>query len=229
MLWDGARGEVRPARSKEGSHDYRYFPEPDLPPLVLSSEWIETQRSALPELPQARQDRLVTELGLARADVEVLTASRALADYFEGVVQLHGDPKAAANWVMGEVLAILNATGVPIAEFRVRPADLAQLLNMIRDGVVSHTAAKKVFASMAETGRRPEQVAKEQGLVQVGDDAALERWIDEVIAAHPGEWQRFQGGERKLIGVLVGGVMKRSKGSADPRKVNQLLLARVGG
>ena len=229
MLWDAARGEVRPARSKEGSHDYRYFPEPDLPPLVLTANWIEQQRTALPELPQARQARFAAEYALPAYDVEVLTASRALADYFEAVARQHGEPKAAANWVMGELLAALKASDHSIAEFPVRPTDLAQLLNMVRDGLLSHSAAKKVFATMTSTGQRPEQVAADAGLLQVGDDAALQAWIDEVLAAHPSEWERFRNGEKKLMGVLVGGVMKRSNGSADPRKVNQLLLAMAGG
>src|SRR5690606_24626722 len=134
-----ARGEVRPARSKEQSHDYRYFPEPDLPPLILSTDWIERQRKELPELPRDRRERFRREYGLPDADIEVLTSSVQLADYFESVARKHGDPKPAANWVMGEVLAALKTSDTPFAQFRVRPADLAQLLNLVRDGVVSHS------------------------------------------------------------------------------------------
>jgi aspartyl-tRNA(Asn)/glutamyl-tRNA(Gln) amidotransferase subunit B len=228
MLWDGARGEVRPARTKEGSHDYRYFPEPDLPPLVLAPEWIEAQRRSLPEMPEARRGRFAAEYGLAPYDVEVLTASPGLADYYESVARASGDPKAAANWVMGEVLATLNQTGVPVQRFGVRPADLAQLIRMVRDGAVSSTAAKTIFRVMAQTGDRPEQVAEREGLLQVGDDAALAGWIDEVWAEHPEEARRYAAGERKLQGVLVGFVMKKSKGRVDPKKVNQLLAARAG-
>ena len=229
MLWDGAKGEVRPSRTKEGSHDYRYFPEPDLPPLILTREWIEQQRQAIPELPRARRDRFVTDYALAAYDADVLTASRSLADYYEGVARQHGDYKAAANWVMGEVLGALNTTGQTPDHFGVRPADLAQLLNMVRDGLVSHSAAKRVFARMVETGERPEQIAEREGLLQVGDTGQVSAWIDEAIARHAAEWERFRGGERKLLGVLVGAVMKLSRGSADPKLVNQLLLERSGG
>ena len=229
MLWDGARGEVRPARTKEGSHDYRYFPEPDLPPLVLAPDWIEEQRKALPELPAARRDRFATEYALAPYDVEVLTASPRLADYYESVARTSGDPKAAANWVMGEVMAAVNASGEEITHFRVRPADLAQLIRMVRDDKVSGTAAKTIFKAMAQSGDRPEQVAEREGLLQVGDDDALVGWIDEVLSENPEEARRYAAGEKKLQGVLVGLVMKKSKGRADPRKVNQLLAARAGG
>ena len=228
MLWDGARGEVRPSRTKEGSHDYRYFPEPDLPPLVLAKEWIEEQRKRIPELPADRRARLVAEYDLGEYDAEVLTASRATADYYEGVARQHGDPKAAANWVMGPVLEALKSTGQDLDHFSVRPADLAQLLNMVRDGLLSTTAARQVFARMVETGDRPEQIAEREGLLQVRDADALSGWVDEAIAKHPAEWERFRAGERKLQGVFVGTVMKLSKGSADPKRVNQLLVERAG-
>jgi aspartyl-tRNA(Asn)/glutamyl-tRNA(Gln) amidotransferase subunit B len=228
MLWDAARGEVRPARTKEGSHDYRYFPEPDLPPLLLSKGWIDQVKEDLPELPQARQARFAKQYGLGESDIEVLTASPGLADYFESVARQHGDPKSAANWVMGEVLAALNATGQKIEHFRVRPADLAALLNMVRDGTVSHSAAKRIFTRMVETGDRPEQIAEKEGLIQVSDVDAITNWVDEVLAENPNEAQRFRAGEKKLLGVLVGLVMKKSKGRADPKRVNQVLSERAG-
>ena len=228
MLWDGARGEVRPARSKEESHDYRYFPEPDLPPLVLSREWIEEIGKSLPELPQARQKRFAEEYSLPAGDIEVLTSSAALADYFEGVARQSEDPKAAANWVMGEVLAALKATEQGIARFSVRPADLARLIELVRDGVVSHSAAKRIFAIMVESGDPPAKIAEREGLLQVRDASELERWVDEVLAENPREAERFRGGEKKLLGVLVGQVMKKSRGRADPRQVNQLLSERAG-
>jgi aspartyl-tRNA(Asn)/glutamyl-tRNA(Gln) amidotransferase subunit B len=229
MLWDAVRGEVRPARTKEESHDYRYFPEPDLPPLVLSPEWIRMVREELPELPQAKQARFAAQYGLPSADIEVLTANAALADYFERVARHHADPKAAANWIMGEVLATLNASGTTITELRVRPEDLARLLDLVRDATVSHSAAKRIFARMVETGDRPDAIAEREGLLQVRDVDELARWVDEVLAEHPTEAQRFRSGEKKLLGVLVGLVMKKSKGRADPRRVNQLLSERAGG
>jgi aspartyl-tRNA(Asn)/glutamyl-tRNA(Gln) amidotransferase subunit B len=229
MLWDGARGEVRSSRVKEGSDDYRYFPDPDLPPLVLTKAWIDDIRSHLPELPSDRRARFAGEYGLPAYDIEVLTSSPRLADYFESVARPHGDAKVAANWVMGEVLAEINRTGAPLAEFRVRPADLARLLDMVRDGLISHSAAKRVFALMAESGERPEQIAEREGLTRVADDGPLRGWIDEVLAAHPAEAARYLAGERKLQGVLVGLVMKASGGRADPKRVNQLLVERTAG
>ena len=229
MLWDGARGVVRPARSKEASHDYRYFPEPDLPPLVLSKTWIDEQRRSLPELPAARRARFAVEYALAPREVEVLTSSVTLADYYEHAARAHGDPKTAANWVMGEVLAAVNAERLSLREFPVRPADLAQLLSLVRDGKVSHTAAKRIFSEMRRTGEPPAQVAEREGLLQEGSDDALGVWVDEVMAEHPEESRRFLAGERKLLGVLVGAVMKKSKGRADPKRVNQLLSSRATG
>jgi len=226
MLWDG--NAVRPARAKEGSHDYRYFPEPDLPPLILAPEWIEQMRHDLPELPAARRARFAAEYHLGDYDVEVLTANPRVADYYESVARGHGEPKAAANWVMGEVLATLKTSGDDISRFRVRPADLAALLGLVRDGVVSHTAAKQIFARMVDTGDPPAQIAERDGLVKVDDDAQLAAWLDEVIAENPNEAQRLRNGEKKLQGVLIGAVMKKSKGRADPRKLNQLLSTRLG-
>ncbi len=229
LLWDADRGTVRPARTKEGSHDYRYFPDPDLPPLRLTKEWIESVRGRLPELPDARRRRFAEEYKLGEYDVDVLTASPRISEYFESVARSHGDAKVSANWVMGEVLAALKNGGLTIDRFAVRPADLAKLLDMVRDGAVSHTAAKRVFALMAQSGDRPEQIAEREGLAQVGDEGQLAAWVDEVLAAQPAEWQRYVGGEKKLLGVFVGAVMKKSGGRADPRKVNQLLAVRARG
>jgi len=228
LLWDGARETVRTSRTKEGSHDYRYFPEPDLLPLVLDEKWVGDARKHLPELPDARKARLTQEFGITTVEVEQLTATPAVAEYFEAVARASGDGKAAYNWVMGEVLAALNATGVEISHFRVRPADLAQLLSLVRDGTVSHTAAQRVFALMVETGKPPAQVAADEGLSQVGDEDAIATWVDEVLQEHPEEANRYLAGEKKLQGVLVGFVMKKSKGRADPKRVNQLLSGRGG-
>ncbi|MEP6856967.1 MAG: Asp-tRNA(Asn)/Glu-tRNA(Gln) amidotransferase subunit GatB [Gemmatimonadales bacterium] len=228
LLWDGARETVRPSRTKEGSHDYRYFPEPDLRPLMLEAKWIDHTRKELPELPDARKTRLVQEYGISPTEVEQLTASPALSEYFEAVARASRDGKGAYNWVMGEVMAALRASGEEISGFKVRPADLAQLHNLVRDGTISHTAAKQVFARMVETGKQPAQIAADEGLLQVGDEAAIATWVDEVLAEHPEEANRYLAGEKKLQGVLVGFVMKKSKGRADPKRVNQLLSARGG-
>jgi len=226
LLWDGVRGEVRPSRTKEGSHDYRYFPEPDLRPLLLDEKWIEDERKNLPELPEARKLRLAQEFAISPTEVEQLMATPALAEYFEAVARASSDGKAAYNWVMGEVLATLRASGEDVALFPVRPADLAQLLNLVREGAISHTAAKRVFALMKESGKPAAQVAADEGLLQVGDEGAIASWVDEVLQEHPEEARRYLAGEKKLQGVLVGFVMKKSKGRADPKRVNQLLSTR---
>jgi len=228
LLWDGARDTVRPSRTKEGSHDYRYFEEPDLRPLLLDAKWIEHLGSELPELPDERKKRLAEEYGLSSVEVEQLTAHSDLAEYFEAVARASADGKASYNWVMGEVQAALHASGEEISRFRVRPADLAQMLNLVRDGTVSHTAAKRVFAKMVETGNPAAQVAADEGLLQIGDEGAIATWIEEVLQEHPEEATRYLGGEKKLQGVLVGFVMKKSKGRADPKRVNQLLSTRGG-
>lgn len=223
MLWDAARGAVRPARSKEQSHDYRYFPDPDLPPLVLDSDSVQRLRHSLPELPDALRARFSTHYKLNAAEVDAVTSSPLVARYFEGVARASGDARASANWVTGEVAAALNEDRVAIDRFSVRPGQLAELVTMVGDGRISHTAAKRVFATMRETGRPAGLVASEAGLLQVGDDDQLGSWIGEVIAEHPDEAARLKAGETKLTGVLVGAVMKKSQGRADPKKVNKLL------
>jgi aspartyl-tRNA(Asn)/glutamyl-tRNA(Gln) amidotransferase subunit B len=229
MAWDERAGDVRPARSKEGSHDYRYFPEPDLPPLILDQQWIERVGREMPELPDARRERYrASHVGLTDYDIDVLTSSVAVGDYFEQVARQSGDPKTSANWVLGEVLAALKASDQAIDHFTVRPADLAALILLTRDGTISTSAAKHVFAAMVETGDPPARIVDREGLRKVTDDAALTAWIDEVVAEHPDEAKRLFAGEKRLQGVLVGHVMKKSKGSADPKRVNQLLETRVG-
>jgi aspartyl-tRNA(Asn)/glutamyl-tRNA(Gln) amidotransferase subunit B len=227
LLWDAHRHEVRPARSKEESHDYRYFPEPDLRPLRLTKEWLTDVQSGLPELPASRRRRFVDALGLPAYDAEVLTASRHLADYYEEVASAHGDAKVAANWVMGEVQARLNDAGIGINECRVAPGQLAGLLDLVRAGTVSNSAAKVIFSKMFETGEDAAVIADREGLRQVGDDARLVAWIDQIVTEHPDEARRFAAGEKKLLGVLVGLVMKASGGKADPKKVNRLLSERT--
>jgi aspartyl-tRNA(Asn)/glutamyl-tRNA(Gln) amidotransferase subunit B len=229
MLWDANAGEVRPTRSKEGSHDYRYFPDPDLPPLVVPLERIDRVKRELPELPEARRARFKKEYSsLTDYDVDVLTASRAMSEYFEAVAHRSGDPKTAATWIMGELFATLKATGQTIEHFTVRPADLADLLDLVADGTVSRSAAKQIFLTMVKTGDPPAKIAERDGLLKVSDDASLARWIDEVLADNPDEARRFLGGEMRLQGVLVGRAMKKSNGAADPKRLNQLLAARLG-
>jgi aspartyl-tRNA(Asn)/glutamyl-tRNA(Gln) amidotransferase subunit B len=230
MLWDQARGTVRRARSKEGSHDYRYFPEPDLPPLVLDRSAIDAARASLPELPDARRARFAAAYGLGAYDADVLTSTRELADYFEVAARDSGDAKHAANWVTGVVLATLKERGLDITAFaELLPASrMAGVIAMMKADAVSSSAAKTIFALMLEGPGDAQSLAEREGLLQVGDDAQLRRWVDEVWAEHPAEAARLAAGDRKLLGPLTGLVMKKSRGSADPRKVNQMLAERAG-
>ncbi len=224
LLFNAGTGRVKPLRSKEESHDYRYFPDPDLPPLVLSSTWVEEQRAALPEMPEARRGRLERAFALSAYDARVLTSESVLADYFEAVVSAGVEPKVAANWLMGDVMATFNESG----GFPVSAAALAQLVALVRDGVVSHQAAKRIYTELVRSPREePKTVAERLGLVQVSDQNALAGWVDEVIAAHPGEVSRFRDGEGKLMAFFVGQVMKRSKGKADPKGVQPVLAERL--
>jgi aspartyl-tRNA(Asn)/glutamyl-tRNA(Gln) amidotransferase subunit B len=225
LLFNAGSGQVRPLRSKEESHDYRYFPDPDLPPLVLSEATLAEQRAGLPELPDARRMRLETAFGLSAYDARVITSEAPLAEYFEAVVGTGVEPKTAANWVMGDVMTSFNQSG----EFPVSPARLAGLVALVRDGVVSHQVAKRVYSELAGSDGEPRAVAERLGLVQVSDQDALGSWVDEVLAANPTEVERFRGGEAKLMGFFVGQVMKKSRGKADPKGVGEVLARRLGG
>ena len=229
LLWDQARGEARPMRSKEESHDYRYFPDPDLPPLVLDRAAMDSARAALPELPAAKAARFREQYDLPAYDVEVLTATREVADYFEAVAQQAGDPKAASNWVMTAVLAWLNEQQCQIRDLPIPPAHLAQLIGLTADGTLSITIARRVFERMAETGRPPAEIVEAEGLAQVRDVAQLRRWVDEVLAEHGSEVDRYRAGEHKILGFLMGQIMKKSRGKADPRQTNALLREALGG
>ncbi|HEX6940171.1 MAG TPA: Asp-tRNA(Asn)/Glu-tRNA(Gln) amidotransferase subunit GatB [Longimicrobiales bacterium] len=229
LLWDAARGEARPMRSKEESHDYRYFPEPDLPPLVLERDAIEAIRAGLPELPDARERRFREQYGLPAYDAGVLTATREVADYFEAVARAAGDAKAASNWIMTEVLAWSNQRQCTIADFPVAPEHLAQLIGLVADGTVSSSLGRQVFARMTETRKPPAVIVEEEGLAQVRDTGRLEAWADEVVAAHPAEVERYRAGEQKLIGFFMGQLMRKSGGKADPRQATEILRRKLGG
>ena len=225
MLYDSKANTVRPQRSKEESHDYRYFPDPDLPPLVIKPEWLEEQRQMLPELPSAKRERFVAQHGLPQQDAAVLTASRAVADYYEGVVHAGAEAKAAANWVMGEVLADAKDHADAL---RVPPTSLAQLIGLVKGGTVSNQAAKRVFAELANRGGGdPRALAESLGVIQVADSDVLAGWVNEVLATSAGEVARYKGGETKLMAFFIGQVMKASKGKADPKVTQKLLEERL--
>jgi aspartyl-tRNA(Asn)/glutamyl-tRNA(Gln) amidotransferase subunit B len=227
LLWDASRGEVRGMRSKEQSHDYRYFPEPDLPPVVVTRAEIDTIAAALPELPAAREQRVRQQYGLPEYDAAVLCAERGVADYYEAVAQTGVDGKAASNWVMTDVLGWLNQRGLRIADVPVDAATLAGLIRMVEAEEISNTAARRVFPFMAETGRAARDIVVEQGLLQVRDESQLEEWVAALIAAHPAEVERYRGGETKVLGFLMGRLMQQSGGSADPKLASVLLRRRL--
>jgi len=220
MLYDSKENSVRPQRSKEESHDYRYFPEPDLPPLVLTPEFVAEQQSELPELPGAKRDRFVATYGLSREHAAVVAATRAVADYFETVAKTSTEPQAAANWVMTEALADAKDHG---DQLRVSPDALSQIIGLVKGGTLSHQAAKRVFAEVAAKGGDPRAIAESLGLVQVGDTNVIAGWVTEVMAAHPSEVERYKKGEKKLLPFFVGQLMRASKGKADPKLAQRVL------
>jgi aspartyl-tRNA(Asn)/glutamyl-tRNA(Gln) amidotransferase subunit B len=216
-------------RSKEEAHDYRYFPDPDLVPLVISPEWVERSRQELPELPEQRRQRFMVELGLPLYDAEVLTSGRALADYFEACVAAGCNAKAVANWIMGEITRALNDSSTAIEACPISPGQLAELLKLIDNGTISGKIAKTVFDEMWRSGKTPQIIVEEQGLVQVSDSGAIEGIIDEIMAANAGQVGEYRGGKEKVFGFFVGQVMKASKGKANPSVVNELLLNKLKG
>jgi aspartyl-tRNA(Asn)/glutamyl-tRNA(Gln) amidotransferase subunit B len=228
-LFDSVSGTTRSMRGKEEAHDYRYFPDPDLVPLAVSREWVEQVRQALPELPAVRLERFAREYGIPRYDAEVLTAERAMADYYDECVRLHGNGKTCSNWVMGEVTRALNESGLGIAASPVTPAMLAGMLARIDDGTISGKIAKTVFDEMWKSGKPADAIIEEQGLRQVTDTGAIESLIDEIIAANLGQVEEYRSGKEKVFGFFVGQVMKASKGKANPAAVNELLKKKLQG
>ncbi|MBE0598181.1 MAG: Asp-tRNA(Asn)/Glu-tRNA(Gln) amidotransferase subunit GatB [Desulfuromonadales bacterium] len=226
-LFDPTAGTTRSMRGKEEAHDYRYFPDPDLVPLVISRQWVEEVRATLPELPQAKVERFITELGLPLYDAEVLAAERQIADYFEACVAAGGQPKACSNWVMGEVIRGLNAEAIDIAACPVTPPRLAGMLQRIDDGTISGKIAKTVFDEMWRSGQGADAIIEAKGLRQVTDTGAIEPIIDAIIAANPAQVEEYRSGKEKVFGFFVGQVMKASKGKANPAAVNELLLKKL--
>lgn len=225
--WDENKGVTLSLRSKEEAHDYRYFPEPDLVPMVIEREWVEEIRSTIPELPDARKKRLEEEYGLPSYDAGVITSSRDLAEYFDACLKHYKDAKAISNWVMGELLKHLNAADTDINDSPIKPENLAELLSLIEKGTISGKQAKQVFELMWESGKNAETIVKEQGMVQISDESAISAIVDEVITKHPQPVEDYRSGNEKAIGFLVGQVMKASKGQANPGVVNKLLKEKL--
>jgi aspartyl-tRNA(Asn)/glutamyl-tRNA(Gln) amidotransferase subunit B len=229
-MFDDATGTTRQMRTKEYAHDYRYFPDPDLVPLKIGKEWIDKVRAELPELPDDKRNRFQGEYELPLYDAEILTAERALAEYFENAMRAAsaGAAKAVSNWVMGDILRVLNEKKLDIDECPVSPSQLARMVGLIDDGTISGKIAKQVFDIMAESGKDPDVIVKEEGLRQITDSGTIETTVDEVIAANPKEAEGYRSGKTKLIGFFVGQVMQATGGKANPQAVQQILKEKLG-
>ncbi len=222
--WDDAKGESVPLRSKEDAHDYRYFPEPDLMPIITTDEEIEKIRKEIPELPHVKHERYITQYGLPEYDSDQLTQLKATADFFEETIASGATPKAASNWIMGDIWRIMNEKFMVIEDLPFTPAQLAEMIKEIEKGTISNTAAKQVLEKMFETAKDPSAIIDELGLRQVNDEGAILEIIKAVIEANPQSIADYKGGKDRAVGFLVGQVMRQSKGKANPQTVNKLLV-----
>ncbi|HAA37668.1 MAG TPA: Asp-tRNA(Asn)/Glu-tRNA(Gln) amidotransferase GatCAB subunit B [Firmicutes bacterium] len=225
--WDETKGVTYAMRSKEEADDYRYFPDPDLVPVIVESSWVEALRQSLPEMPDARQKKYVDKWGLPAYDAAVITASKHMADFFEAVMEKYDDAKIVSNWLMGEISRHLNAEGLEITDTKLTPDHLTALIKLQDEGTISGTIAKTVLKEMFESGKMPDEIVEEKGLIQITDEAAIAALVDEVIANNPKPVADYQSGNKKAIGFLVGQVMKLSKGKANPALVNKLLQEKL--
>ncbi|MGD8521288.1 MAG: Asp-tRNA(Asn)/Glu-tRNA(Gln) amidotransferase subunit GatB [Desulfobacterales bacterium] len=226
-LWDPQNNKTTSMRGKEEAHDYRYFPDPDLLPLVIDDEWIESVKSSLPELPDQKRKRFIDAYNLPSYDAGLLTSDRELADYFEDCVACFPHPKPVSNWIMGSLLGLLNAQGKAIEDSPIAARDLAQLLELIENNTISGKIAKGVFEEMAQSGKPPKTIVKEKGLVQITDSGAVEKIVSQVIDACPREVKAYKNGKTKLLGFFVGQVMQATRGKANPKLVNEILRKKL--
>ena len=227
-LYDADRNETFPMRSKEEAHDYRYFPDPDLVPIMIDEAWVEELRKTIPELPEQKRERFVKSYKIPEYDAGVLTSSKPLADYFEQCTALFPQPKTISNWMMGDLLRELKKDGRNIVDCPVSPSALVDLLKLIESGTISGNIAKGIFEEMYQTQKSAGSIVEEKGLKQITDSSAIEKIVAEVIQANPGQVEEFKGGKEKVLGFLVGQVMKASKGKANPAMVNKLLKKKMG-
>lgn len=228
-LWDPVTGTTQSMRSKEEAHDYRYFPEPDLVPIMADEQWVQEIKASLPELPDAKRERLISDYGLPPYDADLITSEKGTADWFEQAVREGAHPKSASNWMMGELTRLLNEENRSIEECPLSPRQLAEMIKLIDDNTISGKIAKSVFEEMYRTGRSAASIVAEQGLTQISDSAIIEKAIEEIIARHPNEVERLRNGDEKLVGFFVGQVMKATKGKANPQIVNDVLKKRLAG
>jgi aspartyl-tRNA(Asn)/glutamyl-tRNA(Gln) amidotransferase subunit B len=227
LRWDDAKNETIVMRSKEEAHDYRYFPDPDLVTLMIDSDWVEKIKATIPELPDQRKTRYVEQLGLPSYDAEVLTATKAVSDFFEATLEHTDNAKAVSNWIMGDLMGHLNEAGLEITDSKIRPAALGKLIGLIDKGTISTKIAKTVFEEMFTAGGDPEKIIQEKGLVQISDEGELAKIVEEVIANNPQSVADYKAGKEKALGALVGQVMKATKGKANPQVANKLILERI--
>lgn len=226
-LWDAARGVTASMRGKEEAHDYRYFPDPDLVPLVIDPAWVEEIRATLPELPDVKKKRFIKEYGIPEYDAEVLTTSKALANYYETCVHFFPQPKIVSNWIMSELLRELKKDEREIEECPVPAENLAALLRLVDQGVISGKIAKSVLEEMYQTGQKAEEIVRAKGLIQLSDEEVITRTVEDILAAHPKEVAEYRQGKEKVFGFFVGQVMKATQGKANPRLVNEILKKKL--
>lgn len=227
--WDEEKQITRGMRSKEEANDYRYFPDPDLPPIKIEREWVELLKAALPELPDQAQQRLMEKYGLSQYDASFLTLTPEVLDYFDQCLTLYGDAKTISNWMMGELSKFLNQNNVEISDCKIKPTAFTSLLSLIDKGTISGKMAKTVFEDMFNTGKEPDSIIKDKGMVQISDESTLIKLIDETLTVNPGVVEDYRNGKEKAFGFFVGQVMKATKGQANPAVVNTLLKERLKG
>ncbi len=230
LLWDPVQNITASMRGKEEAHDYRYFPDPDLVPVVIEQNWIEKLKKTMPELPDEKKERFVSELGLEEEDAVILTSERELADYFEEALKQYNDGRKLANWIKTEILRVLKGEdGAEITGFPVTPANLADLLKLIDKGTISGKIAKTVFDKMMADGKDPGTIIRENNLIQMSDEAELERLIQEILAENPAQVEQYKGGKTKVMGFFVGQLMKKTQGKANPQLANKLFVKALSG
>ena len=227
LLWDADKNEVKPMRSKEEAHDYRYFPDPDLMPVFVSTIWENEIASIMPELPEMKKERFISQYSLPKYDAEILTSTRALSDYYEKVAQSSNDYKSVSNWIMTDVLKTVNEKNISISDFPIKPENLGQLINLINEKVISVKIAKEVFQEMVETKKAPDEIVKEKNLVQISDTTEIESAIDKILTANASQVKEYLSGKEKVLGFFVGQIMKETKGKANPQILNELLKKKL--
>ena len=226
-LWDSVQNKTVSMRSKEMSHDYRYFPEPDLPPIYISPEYIEKLKEELPELPEKKRKRFIEKLKLPEYDAKILTSEKEIADYFEKTLSISKDPKKTSNWIKDEIMGFLNEENISISTFPIPAQNIGRLIQMINEKLISGKIAKTVFQDMLETKESPDGIVQKKKLVVLTDTKEIEKFVDEALLNNPKAIEQYKAGKKKALGSIVGFVMKQSKGKADPVLVNQLILKKI--